>query len=137
MVILWCRQTCGADSLWRTCGRFERRCSPGRSHSLLTLLTRRDPSGDDAVGLTWPLFCRCNPSPEDVAARRIISLEEDPDPLEAPRMAGPATVDSDVNLMVADLIRLAEGGALKRTGRTTRRLVRRASADRGAKGRLG
>ena len=59
---------------------------------------------------------------------RIISVEQEPDPLEVLRMAGPATVDSDVNLMVADLIRLAEGSALKRTERTTRWLVRRAGA---------
>jgi hypothetical protein len=126
MVILWCRQTCGAHSFWQTSGRLERCCSPDRSHGLLTLLTRRDPSGVDAVGLTTPLFCRGNPSPEDVAARAS-SLSKRTPP-EVPRMAGPATVDSDVNLMVADLIRLAEGGALKRTDRTTRWLVRRAGA---------
>jgi hypothetical protein len=69
-------------------------------------------------------------------APRITSVEEDSDPREVPLMAGIAAVDSDVNLMVAALIRLAEGrGALKRMGRTARWLVRRAGAARVAKGR--
>jgi hypothetical protein len=68
MVISWCRQAGGLDSAWPTGGRFERRrCGLGRSGGFLTLLTSHDPSGDDAVGLTWPIICRGNPSADDVA----------------------------------------------------------------------
>jgi hypothetical protein len=68
MAISWCRQAGGPESAWPTCDRFERRrWGLGRSRGLLTLLTTRDPSGDDAVGLTWPIICRGSPSADDVA----------------------------------------------------------------------
>lgn len=59
MVLLGCRQQGGPHSVWPTCGGLERRrCGLSWSRALLTLLTRRDPSGDDAMGLNWPIFCR-------------------------------------------------------------------------------
>jgi hypothetical protein len=52
-------------------------------------------------------------------ALRIICVEEDSDPREVPLMAGIAAVDSDVNLIVAALIRWAEGAvrSKERAGR--------------------
>jgi hypothetical protein len=53
-------------------------------------------------------------------------VEQDADPLWALLMAGTAAANSDVNLMFAALIRLAEGRrALNRKGRMVQWLVRR------------
>jgi hypothetical protein len=122
MVLLGRRQEGAPHSIWPTCGGFERRrCGLSWSRGRLTLLTRRDPSGDDAMALSWPIFCQRNQAQTMRRAR-----------LAAHRLRGPRSARGAADgwhrgdrqrckLDVAALIRPPRG-AVRASERIARRL---------------
>jgi hypothetical protein len=118
MVILRCRRGGGPRAVRGRCSRLERRrCGLVRARGLVALLRRRDLAGDEAIGPSWSIVGRSNqaqamrrarPAPHRLCRRGCRSARAALDDGHRVVMTGTAVVNSDVNLMFAALMRLAE-----------------------------